>query len=93
MSFYAYMLECADGSYYTGHTDNLEGRLSSHNEATLKGYTSRPGKRPLRLVFHETFASRDEAFAAERQIKGWSRAKKQALVRGDWAEIERLSRE
>ena len=93
MSFYAYMLQCSNGSYYTGHTDNLEARLSSHSEATFKGYTSLPGKWPLRLVFHEAFASRDEAFAAERRIKGWSRRKKQALVRGDWTEIERLSRE
>jgi len=93
MTFYAYMLECADGSYYTGHTDDLESRLTSHDAGTFKGYTSRKGKRPLKLVWHETFATRDEAFAAERRIKGWSRAKKQALVRGDWAEIERLSRE
>ena len=79
--------------YYTGHTDELEARLTAHHNGTFKGYTSRPGKRPLRLVFHQEFTTRDEAFAAERQIKGWSRAKKQALVRGDWEEIERLSRE
>jgi tRNA/rRNA methyltransferase len=70
MSFYTYILECADGSYYTGHTDDLEARLSAHHDGTFKGYTSRPGKRPLRLVFHQDFATRDEAFAAERQIKG-----------------------
>jgi len=93
MSFYAYMLECADGSYYGGHTDNLEARLASHRDGTFKGYTARKGKWLLELIFQEQFASGDEAFAAERQIKGWSRAKKQALARGDWAEIERLSRE
>ena len=93
MSFYAYMLECADGSFYTGHTDDLEARLASHHDGTFKGYTSRKGKCPLRLMFHESFSAREEAFAAERRIKGWSRAKKQALARGDWAEIERLSRE
>ena len=93
MGFYVYMLECADSSYYTGHTDNLEARLSSHYDGTFKGYTTRKGKRPLRLIFHEEFATRNEAFAAERRIKGWSRAKKLVLVRRDWAEIERLSRE
>ena len=93
MSFYTYLLECADGSFYTGHTDGLEARLNSHHDGTFKGFTSRPGKRPLRLVFHQDFATRDEAFTAERRIKGWSRAKKRALARGDWAEIERLSRE
>jgi predicted GIY-YIG superfamily endonuclease len=92
MSFYAYILECADGSFYTGHTDDLEARLTSHQDGTFKGYTSRPKKRPVKLVFHADFPTRVEAFAAERQIKGWSRAKK-ALVRGDWAEIEGLSRE
>ena len=93
MSFYAYMLECADSSYYTGHTDDLETRMTSHHEGTYQGYTSRSGKRPLKLLWHEAFPTRDDAFAAERRIKGWSRAKKQALARGDWDEIERLSRE
>jgi len=93
MSFYAYMLRCADGSFYTGHTDELEARLSSHHQGTFEGYTSRPGKRPLKLVFHSEFPTRDEAFSAERRIKGWSRAKKEALIRRDWGEIERLSRE
>jgi len=93
MSFYAYMLECADGSYYTGHTDQLEARLALHHAGTFRGYTSRPGTRPLQLVFHQEFATRGEAFAAERQIKGWSRAKKQALIRGDWREVQRLSRD
>jgi len=70
MSFYAYMLECADGSFYTGHTDDLEARLASHHDGTFKGYTSRKGKCPLRLMFHESFSTREEAFAAERRIKG-----------------------
>ena len=93
MSFYAYMLQCADGSFYTGHTDELKARLTSHHQGIFKGYTSRPGKRPFKLVFYSEFPTRDEAFAAERRIKGWSRAKKEALIRGDWKEVERLSRE
>jgi len=90
MSFYVYMLECADGSIYTGHTDDLDARLAAHQLGTFRGYTS--GKRPVRLIFQTHFASRDEAFAAERQIKGWSRGKKLALTRGDWTEIQRLAR-
>jgi predicted GIY-YIG superfamily endonuclease len=90
MSFYVYLLECADGSIYTGHTDDLEARLAAHQLGTFRGYTS--GRRPVRLIFQAQFATRDEAFAAERRIKGWSRAKKLALASGDWAEIRRLAR-
>jgi len=90
VAFYVYILECADGSLYTGHTDDLEARLAGHRDATFAGYTAR--RRPLRLVFQQEFATRDEAFAAERQIKGWSRAKKLALIRGDWDEVVRLAR-
>jgi len=90
MSFYVYMLECADGSIYTGHTDNLDGRLAAHRDGTFKGYTSK--RQPVRLIFQQEFPSRDEAFAAERQIKGWSRQKKLALTREDWGEIQRLAR-
>ena len=90
MSFYVYMLLCADGSLYTGHTDNLESRLAAHEAGTVKGYTS--CRRPVRLIFAEGFPTRDEAFAAERRIKGWSRAKKLALARGDWETVVRLAR-
>ena len=90
MWFHVYMLECADGSFYTGHTDDLEARLAAHQAGTFKGYTST--RRPLRLIFAERFSTRDEAFAMELRIKGWSREKKLALARGDWAEIQRLAR-
>ena len=90
MTFYVYMLECSDKSLYTGHTDNLETRLGAHHRGTFRGYTSR--RRPLRLLFVEEFPSREEALAAERQIKGWRRAKKLAPTRGDWNEIRRLAR-
>ena len=89
MSFYAYMLRCADGSYYVGHTDDLDARISAHQAGTLPGYTEK--RRPVTLVWTQDFAERDQAFAAERQIKGWSRAKKEALIRGDWAAIQRLA--
>ena len=89
MSFYVYMLECADGSIYTGHTDELGARLAAHQLGTFRGYTSI--RRPVRLIFQARFETRDEAFAAERRIKGWSRRENLALARGDWKEIERLA--
>lgn len=90
MSFHAYMLRCSDGSYYAGHTDDLDARISAHQSGLLPGYTRK--RRPVLLVWHQEFAERDEAFAAERQIKGWSRAKKEALIRLDWDAIQLLSR-
>lgn len=80
--FYVYILECFDGSYYTGHTDNLEMRIAAHENGSFGGYTKE--KRPLKVVFVQEFQTRDEAFAAERQIKGWSRNKKQALLIKNW---------
>ena len=90
MSFYAYMLRCADGSYYVGHTDDLDARIAAHQTGLFSGYTKR--RRPVQLVWHQEFTERDQAFAAERQIKGWSRAKKEALIRGDWDAVQLLSR-
>jgi len=85
MAFYTYLLRCADGSYYAGHTDNLEARLYAHQNGVLKGYTSY--RRPVELVWCEMFETRYEALANERMVKGWRRSKKDALVAGDWQEI------
>ena len=90
MTFYVYILRCADGCYYVGHTDNLEARLAAHHRGEIEGYTQT--RRPVRLVFAEDFTSRDQAFARERQVKGWSRLKKEALLDGNWEELQRLSR-
>ncbi len=90
MSFHLYILRCADGSYYTGHTDDLEERLASHQRGEISGYTS--ARRPVELAFSHQFPSRDEAFRAERQVKRWSRRKKEALIRGDWDSLRVLSR-
>ena len=76
MAFYVYILRCADGSYYTGHTDNLERRLAAHQMGEIPGYTET--RRPTELVFADEFASRQDALACERQIKEWTRAKKEA---------------
>jgi putative endonuclease len=91
MSFWVYILRCADGSYYTGHTDNLEKRIGEHETGAIAScYTFK--RRPLQLVFSQDCATREEALAAEQQIKGWSRKKKEAMMRGDWTEVSRLAK-
>ncbi len=90
MSFWVYILRCADDSYYTGHPDNLEKRLAEHQSGIYDGYTS--ARLPVTLVFSQEFSTRLEALICERQIKGWSRKKKEAMIRGDWAEVSRLAR-
>ncbi|MGH7828465.1 MAG: GIY-YIG nuclease family protein [Candidatus Binatia bacterium] len=89
MSFWVYILRCADNSYCTGHTDNLGERIAKHSAGEIEGYTST--RLPIRLIFSEEFSTRAEALACERQNKGWSRKKKEALIRGDWAEVSRLA--
>jgi predicted GIY-YIG superfamily endonuclease len=84
------MLRCADGSYYTGHTDNLDVRLAAHRTGALPGWTLT--RRPVELVWSEWLGTRDEALSAELRIKGWSRAKKEALIRGDWDLIRELAK-
>ncbi|NML07169.1 GIY-YIG nuclease family protein [Sphingomonas sp. G-3-2-10] len=82
MSFWAYILHCRGGVFYTGHTDNLERRIAQHETGAVDGFTS--NLRPVKLVWCQDFPTRYEAIATERQIKGWSRTKKMALIRGDW---------
>jgi len=88
--FFVYMLLCSDGSYYIGHTDNLEKRIADHTNGQGCAYTSK--RLPIRLVFVEQCSTRDEAFALERKIKGWSHKKKAALIKQDWQEISRLAK-
>jgi len=88
--FYVYILKCKNGEYYVGHTDNIEQRLSEHHLGAINNcYTK--SRRPLELMFLQVFATRDEAFHAERQLKGWSRKKKEAFIEDNWAEIKRLN--
>jgi putative endonuclease len=88
---YVYIVRCADGSYYTGTArQGLELRLAEHNAGAYDGWTAR--RRPVILVFSEWFDRILDAIAAERQIKGWSRAKKEALIRGDFGALRDLSR-
>ena len=82
------MLRCADGSYYVGCTTDLDGRMGHHIAGTLGGYTST--RRPVEMVWAEEFQTIYDAIDAERRVKGWTRAKKEALIAGDCARIVKL---
>ncbi|HAW6248921.1 TPA: GIY-YIG nuclease family protein [Legionella pneumophila] len=89
--FWVYILQCSDKSYYTGQTDNLEKCLTQHQDKMIPGcYTST--RLPIQLKFSQEFMSREEALNAERQIKGWSRRKKEALINGDWQALSDYSK-
>ncbi|MCI0844441.1 MAG: GIY-YIG nuclease family protein [Chloroflexi bacterium] len=90
MAFHVYILRCSDRSYYTWHTDRLETRLIAHERGEFQGYTQ--NRLPVHLVFAQESPSRQDAIAKEHQIKGWSRAKKEALITGDWDRLTVLAR-
>ena len=87
--FYVYLLRCAGASYYCGQTDNTDNRMQQHYSGEI-GYTAT--RKPLALVWQGEFETREGAIAFKQQIKGWSRAKKEALVRGDWGAIKKLAK-
>jgi putative endonuclease len=80
MKGYMYILECADGSYYTGSTTNLELRLEQHQNGEGANHTKK--RLPVKLVYYEEYPRIDEAFYREKQVQGWSRKKKEALING-----------
>jgi putative endonuclease len=91
VSAYLYIFRCADGAYYVGTTiSELEIRLAEHQAGTFDGYTAL--RRPVTLVFHQQFERLEDAAAAERQVKGWRRDKKAALIRGDFEILPSLAR-
>jgi putative endonuclease len=90
---WVYILKCSDGSYYTGLTRNEmpEAREQQHNDATFPdAYTAT--RRPVKLVYAEYLELVTDAINAERKIKGWSRAKKEALIAGDWNRVQVLAK-
>ncbi len=89
MAFHTYILRCRDGTYYVGHTDDLERRIAEHGSGMIQGYTSR--RLPVTFLWAQDFQTRDDAFAVERKLKGWSRAKKEAMMAGDWALVSQLA--
>ena len=86
MGAWLYILKCADGSFYTGTTRaSLEQRIVQHQAGEFDGYTSM--RRPVKLVFSESFERITDAIESERRIKGWPRAKKEALIAGDFTRV------
>lgn len=90
MAFWVYILRCADGSYYTGHTDNLNQRIGEHQTGRYPGYTA--DRLPVELAWTQECTTREEALTAELQIKGWSRKKKEAMMRSDWESVSLLAK-
>ena len=92
MSASIYMLRCSDQSLYVGIAtgNDLTKRIAEHNAGTYRGYTFI--RRPVRLIWSEYFEVITDAIAAERQIKGWSRAKKEALANGEWSRVTALAK-
>ena len=87
---WTYILRCSDGSFYVGCARNLEQRAAEHDAGVVAGYTQR--HRPVELVWAHESERVDGAWALERQIKGWSRAKRVALIEGRFGDLPRLSR-
>lgn len=91
MEVTVYILRCRDGSYYTGLTkQNIEARVWEHNAGVYDGYTAK--RLPVDLVFTETYDRIIDAIARERQIKGWSRRKKEALIALNYEALPGLSK-
>ncbi len=87
--YWVYLLRCADGSYYTGVTNNIDRREWEHNAGILEcAYTH--SRRPVKLVYADVHADINQAIAWEKHVKGWSRAKKRALAASDWDRIREL---
>ena len=89
MTAYTYILQCSNGEYYVGSTTDLEARLNEHQAGMGGKYTST--HLPVKLVYFEEYSSIHLAFSRERQLHGWSRAKKEALIRGDYEALRPLS--
>ena len=85
-----YILKCADASYYVGSTRDLETRFFLHNDGRGAEYTRH--RLPVELAFAHETDTIEEAFALEKQVQGWSRAKREALIRGDWSVLPALSK-
>ncbi|MBX9788013.1 MAG: GIY-YIG nuclease family protein [Pirellulales bacterium] len=90
LHWWTYILQCRDGSYYVGSTSDLASRIQVHQSAAGPRYTA--ARLPVRLVYSERHSTLQQAIRRERQIKRWSRSKKAALIAGDAATLQALSR-
>ena len=90
-TYYVYIVKCSDNSYYTGMTNNLTRRIDEHNEGNNpESYTYT--RRPVKLVFYSEFNEVEQAIAVEKQVKGWSRKKKEAIINDNWEILPDLSK-
>ncbi len=89
MKGYMYILECSDGSYYIGSTIDLDKRLKEHSDGRGANHTKK--RLPVKLVYAEEYDRIDKAFYREKQIQGWRREKKEALIRGDLGKLNGLA--
>lgn len=90
-TYYVYIVKCSDNSYYTGMTNNLTRRIDEHNEGNNpESYTHT--RRPVELVFYSEFNEVEQAIAFEKQVKGWSRKKKEAIINDNWEMLPELSK-
>ncbi len=87
--YFVYILKCSDESYYTGVTNDLERRVGEHQSGIISGYTS--SRLPVKLVYSERFSDVNQAIKSEKQIKGWNRKKKEALIAGNFDLLVKLS--
>lgn len=90
MAGYLYILKCADNSYYTGSTKNLELRIYQHQSGEGAKYTKK--RLPVKLVYFEEYERIDEAFSREKQVQGWSRRKKEVLINGEFEKLPSLAK-
>ena len=90
MTFWTYILRCADGKYYTGHTDDLERRIAQHHHGGFSDFTTK--RRPISMIWCQEFSTRAEALSSELAVKKWSRAKKEALAASDWDRLSYFAR-
>ena len=90
MKGYMYILLCSNGRYYTGSTNNIEMRLAQHQNGEGSNFTKK--HLPVKLVYLEEFQKIDDAFCREKQVQGWSRKKKEALIRGEYDKLPKLSK-
>ena len=88
--WHVYLLKCSDNSIYVGHTTALTARITRHNQGRAARWTSY--RRPVLLIYYETYGTETDAVQREQQIKRWSRAKKMALAKGDRRELQSLSK-
>jgi putative endonuclease len=89
-SGYMYILRCCDDSYYVGSTTNLKLRLKQHKERIGAKYTEK--RLPVKVIYFEEFNRIEEAFYREKQVQGWSRKKKEALIKGKYKQLKKLSK-